>query len=167
MKPETQTPETKAASSHINNPNNPSQPAEQLADALWRIAEGWNDFARTSIAVPLMRALDGIGLQLALTRGRTTVKQYLQYIANARKGIVPVDFYLQRAARRGVLEPAQAEQFRAQLIALTQVLDQHAQSIVQATNKKIAEQKQQPVKQTKPAQKKEEAVTATENTTAH
>ena len=164
MKPETQTPETKAASSQVNNPR---RLAEQLADALWRIAEGWNDFARTSLAVPLMRALDGIGLQLALTRGRTTVKQYLQYIANAQKGIVPVDFYLQRAARRGVLEPAQAEQFRAQLIALAQVLDQHAQSIVQATNKKIAEQKQQPVKQTKPAQKKEEAVTATENTTAH
>lgn len=164
MKPETQTPETKAASSHVNNP---WQPAEQLADALWRIAEGWNDFARTSLAVPLMRALDDVGLQLALTRGRTTVKQYLQYIANARKGIVPVDFYLQRAAKRGVLEPAQAEQFRAQLIALAQMLDQHAQSIVQATNKKIAEQKQQPVKQTKPAQKKEEAVTATENTTAH
>ena len=41
---------------------NPMQISEHLADSLWRITEAWNDYARTTLAIPLTRAMDEIGL---------------------------------------------------------------------------------------------------------
>jgi hypothetical protein len=146
---------------------NPTQIADQLADTLWSLTEHWNDHAKHVIGLPLMHTIDHIGLQLALTQGRTTVKQHLQHIANARKGLAPMDYYLQRAAKRGLIDAAQVESLRAQMIALAQRLDQHAKGIVQATNQKIAEQKQQQEKKAKAEQAKSSIEFETESSIAH
>lgn len=146
---------------------NPAQLADQLIEALWTMTESWNDHAKHVIGLPLMHAADQIGLQLALTQGRTTVKQHLQHIANARKALAPMDYYLQRAAKRGLVESAQAESLRTQMIALAQRLDQHAKGIVQATNQKIAEQKQQQEKKAKAEQSKSTVEFETESSVAH
>jgi len=123
--------------------SNHIQITEQLADSLWLITETWNDFARATVAVPLTRAMDDIGLQLRLTLGRTPIKQHLQHIENALRALIPVEYYLQRAHRRGLIEAGQAEQLRSQMINLAQRLDQHRVTIVQATNQKIDDQQQQ------------------------
>ncbi len=135
---------------------NPNQLTEQLTDAIWRITETWNEYAKAVIATPLMRAVDDIGLQLALTQGRSTVRQHLQHISNARKALVPANYYLQRATLRGLIEPDKAEQLHAQMTTLARRLDMHSQAIVQATNKRISEQKPQEAKKAKSAQKSDE-----------
>ncbi|MBI3771621.1 MAG: four helix bundle protein [Gammaproteobacteria bacterium] len=146
---------------------NPTQIADQLADTLWSLTENWNDHAKQVIGLPLMRAIDQIGLQLALTQGRTTIKQHLQHIANARKGLAPMDYYLQRAAKRGLIEPTQIEALRAQMITLAQCLDQHSKGIVQATNKKVAEQKQRQEEKAKAEQKRSSIEFEAESSIAH
>lgn len=140
---------------------NPIQMAEQITDALWHLTQGWSDFAKTTVAHPWLQAMDSAALQLAFTLGRTTVKQHMQHLSNARKALIPVDYYLKRAHKRGLIEQLQADELRAQLTALAQRLDQHAQTVVQATNQKVAEQ------QAKTDQKrKEETITDTGSDTA-
>lgn len=119
------------------------QIVEHVANTLWRITETWNDYAKFAIAIPLMQALDGVGLQLAHTRGRTTVKQHLQYISNARKTLVSADYYLGRAIQRGLVELSLGGQLHAQMINLAQRIDQHSQAIVRAANQRVAEQNRQ------------------------
>lgn len=143
---------------------NPIQMAEQISDTLWHLAQGWNDFAKTTVAHPWLQAMDSVALQLAFTLGRTTVKQHMQHLSNARKALIPVDYYLQRALKRGLIEQPQVDELRAQLTALAQRLDQHAQTVMQATNKKVTEQ------QTKAAQKRNEDTitdTGSDTATAH
>lgn len=84
--------------------NNPDQIAEVLADSVWRLTETWNDFARTTMGVPLTRAMDEIGVQLRLTLGRTPIKQHLHPIETARRALIPVEYYLHRARSRGLVE---------------------------------------------------------------
>jgi 23S rRNA-intervening sequence protein len=119
----------------------PIQIAEQLADKLWRLTEAWNDFARTTVAVPLTRAMDDIGLQLRFTLGRTPVKQHLQHIENARGYLISADYYLQRAHKRGLMESTHVDQLRGGMIELARRLERHSQAIVQAAHQKIAEKK--------------------------
>ncbi len=144
----------------------PLQIAEHLADSLWRMTETWNDFAKTTMAIPLIHAMDEVGLQLRLTLGRTPIKQHLQYIENARRALVPVDYYLQRAHQRGSIETVHAEQLRSRMIELAQRLDQHRLSIIQATNQKIAERKQQE-KKAKAAQAEKNPEATAGKTVAH
>ena len=131
---------------------NPIQLSEQLADSLWRLTEAWNDYAKTTIAVPLLRAMDEIGLQLRFTLGQLPLKQHLQHFENARRALIPVEYYLQQAHRRGLMESDRLESFRKELINLAQRLDQHRQAIVQAANKLAEQKKQQEQKAKKVAQ---------------
>ena len=119
----------------------PNQMAEQLADSLWKTTAEWGEFAKSSIALPLMRAVDAIGLQLAMSLGRKQVKEHMQHVGNARKSLTPASYWLQRAIQRGLIDQAQAEHFQAQMKTLAKRLDEHAQTVVQAANEKIAEQK--------------------------
>jgi four helix bundle protein len=147
--------------------SNPIQIAEHLADNLWRITQTWNDFAKTTVAVPLTRAMNEIGLQLRLTLGRTPIKQHLQHIENARRALIPVEYYLQCAHRRGLIETGQAEQLQSQMINLAQRLDRHRVAIVQAANQKIAVQKQRQEKKTQNAQAENNPIVITGSNIAH
>lgn len=119
------------------------QAAEQLADRLWQTTVTWNDFAKMTIGGHLIHAMDEVGVQLRLMLGRTVVSQHLQCIKTARRSLIPVDYYLQCAQRRGLVESADAEQLRNQLIQLAQNFDRHAQSITRLANQKIAEKKKE------------------------
>lgn len=133
------------------------QVSEHVANTLWHITESWNEYAKVTMATPLMRALDSVGLQLAHTRGRTTVKQHLQHINNARKTLVSADYYLRRAIQRGLIESSSGEQLHVQLLNLAQRIDQHSQDIVKAANQKISEQNQKEGKKVRTVKKVEES----------
>ena len=146
---------------------NPNEMAEQLADSIWRLTADWGDFAKSSIGLPLTRSVDGVALQLAMSLGRNSVKDHLGRISSARKGLTPASYWLQRATKRGLLAEEQAERIRAQMLALANRLEEHAQAVVQATNKKIAEQKQQPMKEEAAATQVDSADLGAEMAPAH
>ncbi len=122
--------------------NNPNQLADQLADSLWKITAEWGEFAKSSVGLPLTRAVDGIGIQLAMSLGRKAVKEHLQHVTNARKNLTPASYWLQRAASRGLIDQDQNKELVEQMAQLAKHLDQHVQTVVQATNEKIAEQEE-------------------------
>jgi four helix bundle protein len=127
---------------------NPNQIADQLADTLWKLTAEWGEFAKSSVGLPLTRAVDGIGMQLAMSLGRKSVKEHLQHVANARKNLTPASYWLQRANMRGLIEQDKAKELAEQMAQLAKHLDQHAQTVMKATNEKIAEE-QQKQKETK------------------
>ncbi len=116
-----------------------NQLAEALADNLWVTTAEWGEFAKSSVALPLTQAVDGIGLQLVMSLGRKSMKEHMQYISNARKLLTPASYWLQRATKRGLIDAEQAQAMRAQMEALAKRLDQHAHSVMQANNEKPTE----------------------------
>jgi four helix bundle protein len=127
---------------------NPNQLAEQLADTVWKMTAEWGEFAKTSVGLPLTRSIDGIGMQLAMSLGRKSIKEHLQHVTNARKNLTPASYWLQRAVTRGLIGEDQSRQLINQMAQLAKHLDQHAQTVVKAANEKIAEE-QQKQKETK------------------
>ncbi len=111
-----------------------NQLAEALADSAWQMTAEWGEFAKSSIGLPLTQALDGIGLQLVMSLGRKSIKEHMQFISNARKYLTPASYWLQRAAKRGLVDTEQAQAMREQMAALAKRLDQHAHSILQSSN---------------------------------
>ncbi len=111
-----------------------NQLAEALADNTWQMTAEWGEFAKSSIGLPLMQAVDGIGLQLVMSLGRKSMKEHMQFISNARKHLTPASYWLQRAAKRGLVDAEQAQAMREQMTALAKRLDQHAHSILQSNS---------------------------------
>ena len=120
---------------------NINQKAERLADSLWQLTSEWGDFARSSVGLPLMQAVDSVSVQLALSLGRKPVKEHMQHVSHARRNLTPASYWLQRATIRGLIDQAQAKALVEQMTDLARHLDQHAGNIVKATNEKLAEGK--------------------------
>ena len=144
---------------------NPNHIADQLADTIWKTTAEWGEFAKSSVGLPLTRAVDGIGMQLAMSLGRKSVKEHLQHVSNARKNLTPASYWLQRATTRGLIDQVKAKELVEQMARLAKHLDQHAQTVVQATNEKIAEQKQKEIKADAETSAKDE--TSSEQSVAH
>ena len=149
-----------------NQQKTPNQIADQLADSIWKITAEWDDFAKSSVGVPLGHAVDSVGLHLAMSLGQKSVKEHLQHIANARKNLTPASYWLQRALSRGLIEQDKAKQLAEQMEYLAKRLDQHAQTVIKATNEKIAEQQKQK-KTNLNAEASTKADTAAEQAVAH
>ena len=125
-------------------------------------------------AVPKLAARLGVSepslvsaMQLAMSLGRNSVKEHLGRISSARKGLTPASYWLQRAMKRGLVTEEQAEGLRAQLVALANRLDEHAQTVVQETNRKIEDKKRQPKKDESAAANVETTNVSAEKTAAH
>jgi len=144
--------------------NTPNQIADQLADTIWKTTAEWGEFAKSSVGLPLTRSVDGIGMQLAMSLGRKSVKEHLQHVSNARKNLTPASYWLQRAGNRGLIKQDQVKQLAEQMAQLAKHLDQHAKTVVQATNEKLAEQQQA---QTKKSADTSTNAETTEQTVAH
>jgi len=149
------------------NNNNPNQIADQLADTIWKTTAEWGEFAKSSVGLPLTRAVDGIGVQLAMSLGRKSVKEHLQHVSNARKNLTPASYWLQRAGNRGLIEQDQIKQLAEQMAQLAKHLDQHAQTVVQATNEKLAEQQEKLNETAGTEDSNAKAETTAEQTVAH
>lgn len=113
---------------HISQAN---QLAEALADRAWKATAEWGEFAKSTVGLPLIQSVDGIGLQLAMSLGRKSVKEHMQYISLARKSLTPASYWLQRAAKRGLVDGEEAQSIRAQMHELVGALDKHAHLVMQ------------------------------------
>jgi len=131
--------------------------AEQLADRLWTLTAEWGEFAKSSIGLPLTQAADAIGLNLLMSLGHKSVQEHMQYIAHARKRLAPASYWLQRAVKRGLVDPADAQKINAQMTELARRLDQYAQSVLQFSRQSAAQQYRKIAQDGPPAGKNKDA----------
>lgn len=60
------------------------QLSEQLADEIWKIVLGWNNFARDTIGKQMVRAVDSIGANIAEGAGRGSYQDNRRFVKIAR-----------------------------------------------------------------------------------
>lgn len=133
-----------------------NQLACALADGLWELTAEWGEYAKSSVGLPLIHAVDTIGLQLIMSLGRKSINEHIQHISQARKSLTPASYWLQRAAKRGLVDPEEAQKMNAQMAELARRLDQHAHVVLQAGNEKSTVQKNKETVQTEASKGAEE-----------
>ena len=60
------------------------QLSENLADSIWDIVTKWNNFARNTVGIQIVRSADSIGANIAEGSGRSTFKDNKRFVYIAR-----------------------------------------------------------------------------------
>ena len=105
------------------------QQAEQLSGSVWRVATGWEYFAKRTVGEQLVRAVDSIGANIAEAFGRYHYGEKLQLLYYARGSLFETRFWLRQAYVRQLLGPGIADEIKAQLEPLPISLNLFIKSI--------------------------------------
>ena len=125
------------------------QQAEQLSGSVWRVATGWDYFAKRTVGEQLVRAVDSIGANIAEAFGRYHYGEKLQLLYSARGSLFETRFWLRQAYVRQLLDTGTVDEIKTQLEPLPIGLNLFI--------KAIREQRSEPtVKSDEPAKEIEE-----------
>jgi len=105
------------------------QISEQLADEIWDIVVGWENFAKDTIGKQMMRSADSIGANIAEGEGRGSYQDNRRFIKIARGSLQETQHWLRRAFKRGLLTEAQINKIRPLTDQLAPTLNAYLRSI--------------------------------------
>lgn len=103
--------------------------AEDLADQVWQIALGWNDFARDTIGKQLARSADSIGANIAEGAGRGSFQDNRRFVRIGRGSLNETQHWLRRAYRRQLLTQEQVNSLKIIIDELAPRLNAYLNSI--------------------------------------
>lgn len=103
--------------------------SENLADAVWDIAVGWEGFARSTVGQQIVRSADSVGANIAEGSGRGSYQDNRRFVRNARGSLNETQHWLRRAYRRKLLTKAQVEQLKPLVDNLAPQLNAYLKSI--------------------------------------
>ncbi len=107
--------------------------AEKLADQLWDIVSGWEDYARTTVGEPLVRAADSIGANIADGSGQGSYHENRRALKQAQGALYQTKHWLRRAYSRKLLTQEQVDTLKPLLDELTPRLHTHLKAISEKT----------------------------------
>ena len=105
------------------------QLAERLADEIWRIVGGWEQFAKNTIGKQITRSADSIGANIAEGTGRGSFQDNRRFIKIARGSLNETQHWLRRAYKRALLTNEQVEKLRPIINELAPRLNAYLRSI--------------------------------------
>ena len=82
--------------------------AEQIADAIYKIASRWDNCAKDVVGKQISRAADSIGANIAESFGRFHFGEKIQFLYYARGSVFETKYWLNRAAARELISDAQS-----------------------------------------------------------
>src|SRR3990172_12326179 len=103
--------------------------AEQIADAIYKLASRWDDFARDVVGKQISRAADSIGANIAESFGRFHFGEKIQFLYYARGSVFETKYWLNRAVARGLLAAAESQNHTARLTNIARQLNLFAASL--------------------------------------
>lgn len=103
--------------------------SEDLADLVWDIALGWQNFAKDTVGKQLVKAADSIGANIAEGAGRGSFADNKRFARIARGSLNETKHWLRRAYRRKLILPEQVETLRPLLDRLSPGLNAYIASI--------------------------------------
>jgi four helix bundle protein len=80
------------------------QMAEDLADRIWNMCVTWDYFAKDTIGKQLVRAVDGVSVNLAEGHGRYHFKDRLNFCYYARGSLEETKSWFNKAKRRNLIK---------------------------------------------------------------
>lgn len=86
--------------------------SEELADQIWDVALGWNQFAKDTVGKQIVRSADSIGANIAEGSGRGSFQDNRRFVRTARGSLNETQHFLRRAFRRKLLTSAQVEKLK-------------------------------------------------------
>jgi four helix bundle protein len=110
------------------------QMSECLADEIWQIVIGWDNFARDTIGKQIVRSADSIGANIAEGEGRGTHLDNKRFVRIARGSLQETQHWLRRAYKRGLLNDEQTKKLKPLIDNLSPSLNAYLTSI---GNKKL------------------------------
>ena len=93
--------------------------AEELANAVWDLVDGWSYFAKDTVGKQFVRAADSIGANIAEGYGRHHPGEDLLFLYYARGSLKEVGFWLRRASKRALIKEAESGRLRDLVDSLT------------------------------------------------
>jgi len=105
------------------------QLSEKLADKVWEIVLGWNNFARDTVGKQIVRSADGIGANISEGAGRGRFLDNKRFVRMARGSLNETQHWLRRAYKRQLLTRRQVDTLRPIIEELGPTLNAYLKSI--------------------------------------
>ena len=105
------------------------QMSESLADEIWAICLGWNNFAKDTVGKQMVRSADSIGANIAEGEGRGSFQDNRRFIKIARGSLQETQHWLRRAYKRNLLTKDQIEKLKPLIDKLAPTLNAYLTSI--------------------------------------
>jgi four helix bundle protein len=114
------------------------QLSEKLADGIWKVVLGWNSFAKDTVGKQIVRAVDGVGANIAEGSGRGSLQDNRRFVRMARGSLYETIHWLRRAYTRKLLSSAEVKALRALIEELSPKLNAYLRSVDQRVKGKTA-----------------------------
>jgi four helix bundle protein len=105
------------------------QLAEKLADEIWRLVAGWENFPKHTVGKQIVEASDSVCANIAEGCGRFSYKDNSRFIRIARGSLYETKNWLRRAYIRRLLADEQVEKLKPLLEELLPKLNAYLRSI--------------------------------------
>jgi four helix bundle protein len=105
------------------------QQAERLADQIWQVVLGWDNFARDTVGKQGVRSADSIGANLSEGAGRGRYLDNKRFVRMARGSLNETQHWLRRAYKRNLLTKAQVDKWKPVIAELGPSLNAYLKSI--------------------------------------
>ena len=105
------------------------QLSEELADKIWDIVLGWDNFAKDTVGKQVVRSADSVGANLAEGEGRGSYQDNRRFIRISRGSLQETQHWLRRAFKRKLLTESQVEQLKPLIAQLSPTLNAYLRSI--------------------------------------
>ena len=102
---------------------------EPIADAIYKLASGWNDFAKDVVGKQISRAADSIGANIAEPFGRYHFGEKIQFLYYARGSVFETKYWLNRASARDLMSSADSQSYAMRLTDVVRQLNLYISSL--------------------------------------
>lgn len=101
---------------------------EQIADAIYKVASRWDDFAKDVVGKQISRAADSIGANIAESFGRYHFGEKIQFLYYARGSLFETKYWLNRTSERELMSAADAKSYAVKLTDIARQLNLYVSS---------------------------------------
>jgi len=103
--------------------------AEEISDAIYKIASRWDEFAKDVVGKQISRAADSIGANIAESFGRYHFGEKIQFLYYARGSLFETKYWLNRAATRELMSSADSQSYVTRLTDIARQLNLYISSL--------------------------------------
>ena len=103
--------------------------AEQIADAIYKIASRWDEFAQDVVGKQIARAADSIGANIAESFGRFHFGEKIRFLYYARGSVFETKYWLNRASVRELMSSTDSQDYVTRLTDIARQLNLYVSSL--------------------------------------